>query len=62
MFLREDLRYVIVRDKLLLVELYEHSFSESFLDSFEVYLREACEDAVLPVSVSEKSVKVWMVV
>jgi hypothetical protein len=62
MVLREDLRYVIVRDELLLVELSEYSYSKSFLDSFEVYFREACEDAVLPVSVSEEPVKVWMVV
>jgi hypothetical protein len=61
-FLREDLRYVIVRDTLLLVELCEYSFSEGILKRLKVYLREACEDAVLPVSVSEKSVKVWMVV
>jgi sporulation-control protein spo0M len=46
----------------LLVELREYSFSKSILDSFEVYFREACEDAVLPVSVSEEPVKVWMVV
>jgi hypothetical protein len=32
------------------------------LDCFEVYHPEPGEDAVLPVSVSEKSVKVWMVV
>jgi hypothetical protein len=53
MILRQDLRYVIVRDELLLVELSEYSFSEGLLYSFEVYFREVCEDAVLPVTVSE---------
>jgi hypothetical protein len=57
--LRETLRHVIVRDKLSFVELCEYPFSEGFLDSFEVYLREPCEYAVLPLSVSEESVKVW---
>jgi hypothetical protein len=57
-----SVRYVIVREKLLFVELSEYSFSKSFLDSFEVYLAEACEDAILPVPVSEEPVKVWMVV
>jgi hypothetical protein len=31
----------------------EHPVSKGFLDCFEVYLREACEDDVLPVSISE---------
>jgi hypothetical protein len=60
--LREDLRYVIVSDKLLLVELREDTFSEGILYRFKVYLGEPGEDAVLPVSVCEKSVKVWMIV
>ncbi len=60
MFLREDLHYVLVRDQLLLVELSEYSFSKGFLDCFKVNLREACEDAVLPVSVSEESMEVRM--
>ena len=34
--LRENLRHMIVRDKLSLVELREYSFSEGCLDSFEV--------------------------
>ena len=46
----------------MLVELSEYPFSEGFLYGFKVYLREVSEDAVLPVSVSEKSVKVWMIV
>ena len=62
MILREDLLKVIVSDKLLFVELCEYPFSEGLLDWFEVYLREPSEDAVLPVSVSEKSVKVRMIV
>jgi hypothetical protein len=44
------------------VELREYPFSEGFLDWFEVYLRKPCENTVLPVSVSEESVKVWMIV
>jgi hypothetical protein len=60
--LRENLCYVIVRDKLSLVKLCEYSFSEGFLDSLEVYLQESGEDAVLPVSVSEYSVKVGVIV
>jgi hypothetical protein len=36
--LRENLRYVIVSDKLLLVELSEYPFSEGFLYGFKVYL------------------------
>jgi hypothetical protein len=35
--LRENLRHIIVRDELVLVELREYSFSEGCLDSFEVY-------------------------
>ena len=62
MILRANLRYVIVRDKLSLVELSEYPFSEGCLDSFKVYLQESGEDAVLPASVSEKSVKVGMIV
>jgi hypothetical protein len=38
----------------------EYPFSKGFLDSFEVYLQESGEDAVLPVSVSEESVKMRM--
>jgi hypothetical protein len=49
MVLRENLRYVIVRDKLLLVKLCEDPFSEGMLDCFEVYHPEPGEDAVLPV-------------
>ena len=44
------------------MELCEYQFSECFLDWFEVYLREPCEDAVVLVSVGEESVKVWMIV
>jgi hypothetical protein len=46
----------------LLVKLSEDPFSEGVLDGFEVYLSEPCEDAVLPVAVSDDSVKVWMIV
>ena len=35
--LRQDLRYVIVRNELLLLELSEYSFSEGFFYSFAVY-------------------------
>ena len=59
--LRKERCYIIVRDKLLLVELCEYSFSKSFLDSFEVYRLEPCEDAILPVSVGEESMKVGMI-
>jgi hypothetical protein len=62
MILRADLRHIIVGDTLLLVRVYEHSFSEGFLDCFKFYLPEPCEDAGLPVSVSERSVKVGMIV
>jgi hypothetical protein len=58
--LRENLRHVIISDELSLVELREYPFSEGILDWFKDNLREPCEDAVLPVSVSEKSVKAWM--
>ena len=58
--LRENLRHVIVRDKLSLVKLCEHPFSEGLLDCYKVYLQESGEDAVLPVSVSEESVKMRM--
>jgi hypothetical protein len=51
--LREDLRYIIVGNQLSLVKLCEDSFSEDFLDCFQVYLRESGEYAVLPVTVSE---------
>jgi hypothetical protein len=60
--LRENLCYVVVRDKLSLVKLCECPFGECFLDCFKDNLREPCEDAVVPVSVSEESVKVRMVV
>ena len=36
--LRENLRYIIVGDKLSLVELCEYPFSKGLLDWFEVYL------------------------
>ena len=55
MVLREDLRYIIVSNKLQLVELREDSFSKGLLYGFKVYLRKPGEDAVLPVSVSEES-------
>ena len=60
MILRENLRHVIVSYKLSLVEVCEYPFSEGCLDSFEVYLQESGEDAVLPESVSEESVKMRM--
>jgi hypothetical protein len=62
MILREYLCHVIVRDKLSLVELREYSFSECFLYGFKVYLQEPGEDAVVPISVSEKSVQVRVIV
>jgi hypothetical protein len=54
--LREDLRYIIVGDKLSLVELREDPFSEGILYGFKVYHPEPSEDAVLPVPVGEESV------
>jgi hypothetical protein len=60
--LRENLRYVIVSNKLSLVELREYPFSKGFLDCFKVYLRELGEDAVPPVSVSKEPVQVRMIV
>ena len=60
MILRENLRYVIVSDKLSLVKLCEDTVSEGFLDCFEVYHPKPREDAVLPESVSEESVKMRM--
>ena len=57
-FLRQDLRHVIVSDEVSLMELREYPFSERILDCFKDNLREPCEDAVLPVPVSEKSVLV----
>jgi hypothetical protein len=60
--LREDLRHIIVSNKLSLVELSEYSFSKGFLNCFEVYLRELGEDTVFPVSVSEESVQMWMMI
>jgi hypothetical protein len=56
MILREDLRYIIVGDKLSLVELREDPFSEGILYGFNVYLRKPGEDSVLPVPVGEESV------
>jgi hypothetical protein len=58
--LRENLRHVLVSYKLSLVELREYSFSEGCLDCFEVYHPKPREDAVLPVTVSEESVKMRM--
>ena len=58
MILRENLCYVIVRDKLSFVELSEYPFSKRLFDCFEVKLREARGYAVLPVSVRDDSVKV----
>jgi hypothetical protein len=43
------------------VQLSEHPVSEGVLDSFEAYLRESCEDAVLPATFSEESVKMLSV-
>ena len=60
MILREDLRHVIVRDMFLLVELIEHPFSEGLSDCFKIYLQELGKYAVLPVPVSEESLKVRM--
>ena len=60
MVLREYLRYVIISDKLSLVKLCEDTVSEGFLDCFEVYHLKPREDAVLPESVSEESVKMRM--
>jgi hypothetical protein len=42
MILREDLHYVIIRDKLLLVELSEDPFNKGFFDSFKVFVRNPC--------------------
>ena len=44
------------------MELSEYPFSEGFFNSFEVYFPEAGEDAVFPVSVSEESMKVGVIV
>jgi hypothetical protein len=60
--LGEYLRHVIISDKFSLVELSEYSFSEGILGSFKVYFREACEDAIFPVSVSKETVKVRVIV
>ena len=60
--LRENLRHIIVRDKLLFVELRKYSFGEGFLDWFKGKLREAREYAVLPESVRKESVKVGVIV
>ena len=62
MILRENLRHVIVSDKLSLVKLCEDTVSEGFLHRFEVCLPEPGEDAVLPVSVGEESVQMRMIV
>jgi hypothetical protein len=43
------------------MELSEYPFSEGFLNSFEVYFPEAGEDAAIPVSVSEESMKVGVI-
>jgi hypothetical protein len=60
--LREDLRYIIVSNKLQLVELREYPFSKGLLYGLKVYLSEPCEGAVLPVSVSEESVEMRVIV
>jgi hypothetical protein len=60
--LRENLRHIIVRDELSLMELREHPLSEGLLNRLEVYLQESGEYAVFPVAVSKQSVKVWMIV
>ena len=39
---------------------WSYSFSEGFLYGFKVYLSEPCEDSVVPVSVSQESVKMRM--
>jgi hypothetical protein len=44
------------------VKLREDSFSEGLLDCVKVYLSEPCEDAVPPVSVSEESVEMRVIV
>ena len=54
--------YIIVSDEFSLMELSEYPFSEGFFNSFEVYFPEAGEDAVFPVSVSEESMKVGVIV
>jgi hypothetical protein len=56
--LRENLRYIIIRDKLLLVELSEHPFSEGLFNGFEDYLGEPGECTVFPVAICQESVKV----
>jgi hypothetical protein len=60
--LRQDLRHVIVRDKLSFVELCEYPFSEGFLDWFEVDLSEPGEYAVFPVPICQESVKVRVII
>jgi hypothetical protein len=49
-FLREDLRYVIVRDTLLLVELCEYSFSEGILKQLHRTLRRGLVSGGVPVT------------
>jgi hypothetical protein len=51
--LRENLRYIIIRDKLLLVELSEHPFSEGLFNGFEGYLSESAEGTVFPVAICQ---------
>ena len=62
MFLREDLRYDIVSDELLFVELCEHSFPEGLSKHFEVNLWESGKYALSPVAVGKESMKVRMIV
>jgi len=60
--LGENVRYIIISDELLFMELCEYPFSEGFLDWFEVYLPESAENTIFPIPVSKKSVKVRMIV
>jgi hypothetical protein len=58
--LSEYLCDVIISDKLLLVKLSEHPFSECLLNCVEIYLREPGEYIIFPEAVSEESMKVRM--
>lgn len=55
MILREEMRYIIISDKLLFMKLSEYQFGKGYLYGFKVYLSGPSEDAVLPVSVTKKS-------
>ncbi len=55
-FVREDLCHIIVSNELSLMELGEYPFSEVLLYYLKVYLCEAGEYVVYPVTVSYEPV------